>query len=293
MKPLLALVAIVGFIEPAVSYGQETPPAPDLPDGQSASERSESASPALGGKSAQAPAEQDEAVRRTDSAAALQKQIARLEQRMQELSDELQTVRKVHAEEVAQLTEMITANAQAIRAANELIKSNTEAVESNAELVKSMQSLVEGNARVIADTDRKLRDLAIQDGQGGYTIDMLGNMQKPQFQRELQQVTQGKLWIHNPGSTERVLYINGTPWQAIAGWSYVWVPFGKVGVTDVPGATPVARDNWSYSQRRRQYELVFDFNAPWRAPATRQPSTASGPRSREVSIEVERPIRPR
>jgi hypothetical protein len=62
---------------------------------------------------------------------------------------------------------------------------------------------------------------------------------------------------------ERVLYINGTPWQARSGWSFVWVPFGKVGVTEVPGVTPALRDNWKFSDRRRQYELVYDFNEPW------------------------------
>ncbi len=97
-------------------------------------------------------------------------------------------------------------------------------------------------------------------------------MQKPEFRQEFRDVVtrsgaiQGRLLIYNPSLDLRRIYINGAAWSAIAGWSYVWVPFGNISVTDIGGATPAVRQaaDWSFVEADREYQITFDLRTPWR-----------------------------
>ena len=71
-------------------------------------------------------------------------------------------------------------------------------------------------------------------------------------------VTQGRLIIENPGD-ERLLYVNGTPWKAIRGKSFIWVPVGAVAISTEGGVEPTSYNDWTRNDESGYFELKFKF----------------------------------
>jgi hypothetical protein len=72
-----------------------------------------------------------------------------------------------------------------------------------------------------------------QSADGYYVPNVLGNMQKGgDFRQEMmsvgKQIGQGRLVFDNQALTERLVYVNGSPWRVRTGVSHILVPRGRV-----------------------------------------------------------------
>jgi len=70
----------------------------------------------------------------------------------------------------------------------------------------------------------------------------------------------GKLVIVNTDpAAERILYVNGTPWRARVGRSYIWVPLGNVAVNPPNTVEPQVLSEWKKNAKTGVMEVEFRF----------------------------------
>ena len=129
--------------------------------------------------------------------------------------------------------------------------------------IATLKKSVDDLSRLVTQTDQNLRDIlhqvAEQDG-GAWKLKVNALSDKDGKPRpDVVRITQGRLLIDNTGK-ERVLYVNGTPWTAIAGKSFIWVPVGACSIATEGGAQhTVYETGWKRNVDTGVFEMKFTF----------------------------------
>lgn len=128
----------------------------------------------------------------------------------------------------------------------------TPRVEALEKAAVQLQQDVEGVAQTVALIETNLDNLDVivkeQVGRpsrnGSYVPNVLGNMNRDgDFRGEMmgvgKRISQGRLVFDNRTLSERVVYVNGSPWRVRTGISHIVVPRGRVIVSPPFGAEQV------------------------------------------------------
>jgi hypothetical protein len=124
-------------------------------------------------------------------------------------------------------------------------------------LKKQVDDLTRLQTAQSADLLAILRQVAEEDGSGKWKL-KLQSLSDSKPPADVVRATQGRLLIENTGA-ERVLYVNGTPWKAIAGKSYIWVPTGVCTISTEGGVEPTVHKDWLRNADTGVFELKFKF----------------------------------
>lgn len=186
----------------------------------------------------------------------VRKQLADLQKQMQSLQTTLQSlearVRKDSETSIEERKKVLDAVDLAQRAV----------VEMNSDLAKLKDSL----KTVTANVDRNSQEIAkIVDQASGPTtvtarrpIDDLADESR-KLKRDVIRTMQGRLLLKNSDTaSEKTIYVNGTPWRARVGRSFLWVPLGHVSV-GVNGKDPELRSDWVLNPTTGVMELTVEF----------------------------------
>ena len=207
----------------------------------------------------------------------LEQRVAELESRVSRFDSALERLRSEHRRDFATHQDAIDQNADDIRTIANNALEQGEAIRDVQRRLQDIAGRVDGYDGQVATGNGEVQDLrrivqqqgqilerisTQQNSMGVYTPNLLGNSQydRPAFRREVARAVQGRLLINNPDlSQERVIYVNGTPWRARIGQSYIWVPMGNVSVSQYPGITPQQFDNWQFNERTGNWELRYNL----------------------------------
>lgn len=166
------------------------------------------------------------------------------------MTERIDQMSKQHEQDTLDLAVAIQSNLQSL-------KDLRDVAEDNRGSIAAMKGDVDNNAQIVKRISRN-------DGSDGSVPNVLGNMENSRsFRREMVNATTGKLRFINDGGVDRIVYVNGTPWRAIPGRSYVWVPMGRVAVTRTASSASIANSDWDRSADGRYFELTYDFSNPW------------------------------
>ncbi len=151
-----------------------------------------------------------------------------------------------HDDDLRVLANRVLNHDESIKAHGPSIESNTSAIARLAQGFNTHQQRFDtheqrilANERNVRDNNQKLSDIAKFDTSSGrYRLDLLGNMQSPEFRSEFRSEIRSevdrssrfRLVISNYTGREQLLYINGTQWRVRNGRSAVSVASGPVTV---------------------------------------------------------------
>lgn len=251
----------LGATDTTTAAEAEKPSEPKPPEPTPVKQAKPAAEGVVGGESQLA---EPPAAGAADPTTDLKRQLARLQADLVEARAELVRLDIKYAEELKKTNDALAAAQKELATVGTVVSHLEErrkaADQELADSRKSLDDLTRLVSRNNADLNAILREVAEDDGKGGnwkIKVNALSDKEgKPRT--DVIRVLQGRLLIDNPGD-ERLLYVNGTPWKAIKGRSYIWVPVGAVTISTEGGIEPSVYSEWERNPDSRYYELKFKF----------------------------------